>query len=229
MSESLVTGLVQRLNRPIRSDGPLANLSRVFGGGSLGLSKAAWDVVGQVFDFDYMGAAEYEFGAVRDTLRAMIENRADYRAFDFTIAAKDIEPGWWRKVIVEKLRRGEVNRAKSEGRKPPRLNRRRLEAEASASLIVDRPIFGLCPDGVQAQAEDLIRRIARADRDIYIKGGAAMDRCLDPDPEHTWDRVCGWLDLRNDMAWFMDRQMRDDTALILGMDNARGSSDRDGA
>lgn len=53
--------LIQRLRRPTRSPNPFA-----FGGGlrNGGLSDEAMSLLQRIFSFDYMGAAEFEFGAV---------------------------------------------------------------------------------------------------------------------------------------------------------------------
>lgn len=69
--------LIQRLNKPShltikgkRIDNPFS-----FGGGLIngGFSKAAMDLLWDIFSFDYMGAAEFEWGAVPDTLRFLAE------------------------------------------------------------------------------------------------------------------------------------------------------------
>lgn len=55
------TWLVQRLTAPVEHDNPFN-----FGGGLVqgGFSPAAMDLLRPIFSFDYMGAAEYEFGDV---------------------------------------------------------------------------------------------------------------------------------------------------------------------
>lgn len=55
------TYLIQRLNRPINYNNPFA-----FGGGlqNGSLSEKAMDLLRPIFSFDYMGAAQFEFGAV---------------------------------------------------------------------------------------------------------------------------------------------------------------------
>ncbi|NBQ67347.1 MAG: hypothetical protein EBU46_00335 [Nitrosomonadaceae bacterium] len=60
--------LIQRLEKPWGADGPLAEVANLFsfGGGYIngGLSKAAMSMLRNICRFDYMGAAEFEFGAV---------------------------------------------------------------------------------------------------------------------------------------------------------------------
>jgi hypothetical protein len=68
--------LIQRLTRPADAGrmGDLVNAFS-FGGGLVngGLSKEAMTLIRGVFSFDYMGAAEFEWGAVPRALGAMTE------------------------------------------------------------------------------------------------------------------------------------------------------------
>jgi len=82
------TRLVQRLNPPWEVgvkkgvDNPFN-----FGGGlrNGGLSKVAMDLLRPIFEFDYMGAAEYEFGAVPEALVVIKEAAAEGRLVPFTL------------------------------------------------------------------------------------------------------------------------------------------------
>lgn len=71
--------LIQRLDRPRTSDGPLGDISRCFAfGGGLkdgGMSKEAYALVAKLWRFDYMGASEFEWGAVPAALAAIYEYR----------------------------------------------------------------------------------------------------------------------------------------------------------
>ena len=74
--------LVQRLNKPHGSVNPFS-----FGGGlrNGGLSDEAMDLLSGLFSFDYMGAAEFEFGAVPEALNA-IANNGNLTSSSFEIA-----------------------------------------------------------------------------------------------------------------------------------------------
>ena len=67
------TYLVQRLKKPYKSDkvNPYA-----FGGGLRdgGIPEDGMKLIKDVFRFDYMGSAEFEFGAVPETLAKISEN-----------------------------------------------------------------------------------------------------------------------------------------------------------
>ena len=83
--------LIQRLEKPIKSDGSL--LSKIsnafsFGGGLVngGFSKEAMNILNSIFSFDYMGSAEFEYGAVPKALSKIFEDK--------TIVAKEITVGY---------------------------------------------------------------------------------------------------------------------------------------
>ena len=63
--------LIQRLNGPALPN-PFS-----FGGGLVngGLSNEVMDLLKRIFSFDYMGAAEFEFGALPTALNALIDHR----------------------------------------------------------------------------------------------------------------------------------------------------------
>lgn len=66
-SEMHRTHLIQRLHKPMKKEHPLGRDNPFAFGGGLrngGLSPDAMNILREVFSFDYMGAAEFEFGAV---------------------------------------------------------------------------------------------------------------------------------------------------------------------
>jgi hypothetical protein len=66
--------LIQRLKKPI----DYTTIS--FGGGlrNGGIGKENMDILTKVFSFDYMGAAEFEFGEVPKALNKILENASDF-------------------------------------------------------------------------------------------------------------------------------------------------------
>lgn len=92
--------LVQRLCEPVRTkDNALSKLHRVLGGGMVGLKEEAWDLLDPIFRIDYMGAAEFEFGAIPKTLGSLAED--NLVSGQMTVAAKDIQSKMWRKKTPE--------------------------------------------------------------------------------------------------------------------------------
>lgn len=92
--------LVQRLNKPHKPIGasPLAALGNAFAfGGGLrngGLSDEAMGLLQDIWSFDYMGAAEYEFGAVPKALQKIAKNVEDYSAWSFGFERTQAREGW---------------------------------------------------------------------------------------------------------------------------------------
>jgi hypothetical protein len=84
------TRLIQRLEKPAGELNPFS-----FGGGykNGGLSDKGADLIKKVFSFDYMGAAEFEFGAVPKALSAMHETE-DKVAFSLEVKGSDVNYRW---------------------------------------------------------------------------------------------------------------------------------------
>lgn len=97
------TYLIQRLNKPYKHDGIKPDEVFGFGGGHVrgGLSKEAFDLVAKLWSWDYMGAAEFEFGAVPKALDKLAQC-SDLIAYELKI----------RGVLKVFNRRGEPERPK---------------------------------------------------------------------------------------------------------------------
>lgn len=96
--------LVQRLHAPYpaQSDTPsLVKLGETFAfGGGLrngGLSDNAMDLLRGIFSFDYMGAAEFEWGAVPTALRRIAGNADSFIAFAIPITLATVAKSMWDK------------------------------------------------------------------------------------------------------------------------------------
>jgi hypothetical protein len=90
------TWLIQRLQKPFGGTGLGLGLDNpfAFGGGlkNGGLSETAMSLIRGIWEFDYMGAAEFEFGAVPEALSKIAE--ADLEGWSFTIPLKDVAGRW---------------------------------------------------------------------------------------------------------------------------------------
>jgi len=199
---AMETYLVQRLKKPPASSFQ-ARASEVFGGGMMQMSGDAWRVLQQVCDLDYMGAAEYEFGAFPQAMQDML--RRKYSLWSFAVT--DVKPGIWRVNAMDSFRYAEIRNAKERGEKPPRMTKKH-----KAHLM---HLAGLPPQEIPTvwvwscdeihnrdAVKDLIRRVA--DGKVRVKGGAHL--YFDPNPR--WEtRVFGWVDLNNRLCWFTDETM----------------------
>lgn len=89
--------LVQRLKKPYTTglfgekDNPFA-----FGGGlhNGGLSDEAMDLLRGIFSFDYMGAAEFEFGSLPKALQEVAKNSDQYLLTTLSIPLSKVPKGW---------------------------------------------------------------------------------------------------------------------------------------
>lgn len=92
MTELNRTWLIQRLNKPYGGKGIFKDNPFSFGGGLIngGLSKEAMDLLRPIFSFDYMGSAEFEFGAVPKSLDHIIKNIKEYNARTIKIAKQPV-------------------------------------------------------------------------------------------------------------------------------------------
>lgn len=99
--------LVQRLERPIKSRGPLRDNPFSFGGGykNGGLSDEAMKLLRDVFSFDYMGSAEFEFGALPKALQRIA--KADLAAFTIDVDGHSVyvlAPAEWEAEVEARIR-----------------------------------------------------------------------------------------------------------------------------
>ena len=179
------THLVQRLNKPRVfhpklgiKDNPFS-----FGGGLLrgGLSAEAMDLLRPIMSFDYMGAAEFEFGAVPRALSVMAENHKEYEGFTIEINRKSIRKPfdlartakWAGKVQVhvfcKKADREEVER--------------RIRAIAKSEAVSETGV-------------------------INLKEGTRFCCAVDNTKDKP-DDTRGWLELDNSFFWTIDQGMFD--------------------
>lgn len=89
------TWLIQRLQKPRPGENELMESlaeGLSFGGGfkNGGFSNEAMNLLRPIFSFDYMGAAEFEFGAVPKSLSNIANNIKNYCQHKITINGKNI-------------------------------------------------------------------------------------------------------------------------------------------
>lgn len=209
----LKSRLVQRLQAP-RGEDKLAKVVEAFsfGGGGGRLKPEAMDMLRPIFSFDYMGAAEYEFGSLPESLGNIARNVKLYGCYEFTIPAKDIKPSWERERKERLLREAELEAAERAKKKPKRINHGALAEKAGLKPITDRVLYFF---GRLDQKDDqfaLVQRIIAGTQ--QVKAGAQMDRALDPISEYDHE-LKGWLDETNHCFWFIDKDMRDKTARLF--------------
>jgi len=206
--------LIQRL-MPKPKDDFMAKVSRVFGGGMVGMSEDGWKICQQAFDFDYMGNAEYEFGTIPKALKNIVIERADYRAWDFVVRGHEITPGYWRRNAVDELRRAEVRDAKDKRQVPPRMSpkhKRELNGRAS-SPPQDTTVYVVSHKDQNPLLVEQMIRIVESGK-MATKGSPMFH--LDREPgAYRSSEIIGWFDLNNEILWFKDKEVRDEFAKLF--------------
>lgn len=85
--------LIQRLKQPYKTENQLTTLLDAFSfGGGLkngGLTDDAMKLLKTCFTFDYMGSAEFEFGAVPAALAYIYDNRKKYETFELPVTTEE--------------------------------------------------------------------------------------------------------------------------------------------
>ena len=203
------TWLVQRLTKPFPTPRGEKSLHALlgenpfsFGGGykNGGLSKEAMALIRPCFGFDYMGSAEYEFGAVPEALGAMA-SQAEAGTLDCWIIQVDrstVHPGW--------------GGAKKTA----------LEGLVSVYVLGDRTLKDEISDRIKWIATEHHKETTefgynRKGTYVGFKETAGFGARL-RDNDDLWDRVIGWLELNNGFCFFIDEQQWALTCSIYGVD-----------
>jgi len=183
--------LMQRLKPPRPGPPGMKAAHHVFGGGLLGLSQGAWDALDPVCTLDYMGSAEYEFGAVPAFFRAWVEQEQELDLWYF-----DLKPGEYEVTYLR-------------GRKTKR----------PLPPVQTRRVYGIRTKDSRFSRGDIeaaFRKVALGK--THVKSGAYHTRALDPVEE--WDMghraVLGWLCLEENCALFTDETMWRGFATLFG-------------
>lgn len=185
--------LIQRLNKPWEDARDLGARIFAFGCGLRdgGLSKEAMDLLQEIFTFDYMGSAEFEFGEIPRTLQSMVISLADLSTSSFEIDMGDVNFDKWEERHFKKPVKG-----------------------------VKKTVYLIAKTDHHAPAEKLIRSLIGQEQYRRFKE-APMFRTalLEPkDPKEGWSkRIQGWLDLNNKLFFFTNKDMFEKTCtLFLG-------------
>lgn len=201
------TWLVQRLTKPWPTPRGEKSLLALFGenpfafGGGYkngGLSNEAMALLRPCFGFDYMGSAEYEFGAVPQALGTMAgqADNGDLEAWIIQVDRSTIHPGWDKQ---DKPGTGLATvYVLGDGRRKDEITRR-IQWVATEHGPNTQAGFGIGYKHVQfKEVANFGRRLL--ERDEYL------------------ERVIGWLELDNGFCWFIDEQQWALTAAIFGVE-----------
>jgi hypothetical protein len=174
--------LVQRLKHPPKkTGGPLDKAHRVFGGHGIGLSDEAWDIVDEIFEIDYMGSAEYEFGVFPKTLAAMADGRSKLVAYELELKRKE--------VATNEMRKYKKGKAKE-----------KLPPKPTEPVTV----YVVCRKEHRDGADEAIRAMAKGK--LRTRDGSHMVSTLDPIEDYE-GKIVGWLELNNGFFFTVDKTM----------------------
>ena len=189
--------LIQRLQKPLivskeAENTPLGKLRKAnpfcFGGGlkNGGISDEAMSLLMEVFRFDYMGAAEYEFGAVPKALEAFIKAE-DKVGVELTVDAK--QPDYYydenHKYCVVKERKTEK-----------------------------KSVYVLCPNEMLDHVTKLVKLCAKGEPTGFsrVRDYVGMPRSLFHCDDHS---SVGWLEVDNGFMFFTDKEMFEKMCLLF--------------
>lgn len=180
--------LVQRLEVPDEypegsfmhgKDNPFA-----FGGGMKngGLSDEAMGLLRPIFAFDYMGAAEFEFGAVANAFSSMVKTKDEFDTLTFKIPLSKVPYGRMEEKYFVKPEKGE--------KKEVYVLAKRDHLEPAKAFILS-----------------FLRKKGRPRLKEWtgFEFGLLAPKDLGKDSWNT--KIRGWLDIDNCLLWFTDKTM----------------------
>jgi hypothetical protein len=188
--------LIQRLKKPFKQQSVLADLSNPFsfGGGLVngGLSKDAMELLKDIWRYDYMGSAEFEWGAVPKSLQQIGEYsiNGNLTSFEFEVTSEvsDISYDFAKKrnKIVKK----------------------------KANAIV----YVVCHKDFTEQIKGFITNMASKDKGYRLKESLNFKESICGFEYHT-DTV-GWHDIDNHYLFFTDKEMFDKISVVFGLNES---------
>lgn len=193
--------LVQRLEKPFIREGESIFAGKdnpfAFGGGykNGGLSDEAMALTRDLWRYDYMGAAEFEFGEVPKTLGRIASMKPrNMKAFYFDILLSKVPEPW-------------VSKGTPPPARPPKGAKGR--------------VYAFC---TTEDADEVTERIYRWATENYngdLKESTYLSQAMRPTPGDAYTRTtCGWLELDNGFMFFTDQTMWYGACHLFGIKGA---------
>lgn len=190
--------LIQRLHKPYPKESKLANLSEClsFGGGLArgGLTKEAWNLLSEIFEFDYMGSAEFEFGAVPKALQSILDHQKNLCAFSIRIPLELVkrEMRSFQKTVVK-------------------------ESNKVEQPTNDPTVYVLCQKDIREQVTEFLPKLAKDEYQFRLKEIPRFQDALYPFSKYDQLAV-GWLELDSGFFFFTDKKMWKQVCALFGLD-----------
>jgi|ERR1035437_2530956 hypothetical protein len=200
------TRLIQRLKKPFKpvdaSGTPLEKLLAdnpfSFGGGlkNGGLSDKAMELIRDIWEFDYMGAAEFEFGAVPQALEKMVKAYLTPHLNGEMIFTEMLFDFGYIKSIFE-------------------------SDDIDPGKIVQKPVYIVAPKDLMTYAVEVVKVQASSDwpdhKIMYLKEHSGLNRAVRDCKRPVWHQVCGWLELDHGFFFSIDKEMAYKFAELMGV------------
>lgn len=181
--------LIQRLRKP-QEDKFINPFS--FGAGGGRLTKEARQALREAFDYDYMGAAEFEFGAVREALEQIFDKRGSFVTAELEIPTSSVRIESWEKHHYKK----------PEGKK---------------TLTV----FIFCQKEHLDEVKELVIKLATDENSKTLKERTMLRYKFLEALDGYQDNIGGWLELDNGFFFFTDERMFRNTVRFFGMETEK--------
>lgn len=183
--------LIQRLETPfILKDGQIDASCLAFGGGlrNGGIAEDAMKMLKQIWSFDYMGSAEFEFGAVNEALEKLTREQIELVAGFFSVPYKYEQYNW-----------GDTPEQKYSGtEKVFYLCRKEDESEVKDRIKT----FAIA---------------GTSEVRVHTKEVIGLDRAMSPAGITDRRPIVGWLELDNGYMFFTDVTMWRRTCDLFGV------------
>jgi hypothetical protein len=171
-----------------------------FGGGGSGFSKEAWEIIHGLFSFEYMGSAEYEFGAPAKAFQEIVKLAGIKKLVrgQMVVKAKDIK--------MDKFSRGNSNY-------DPTVKKRGQPSKLPPPKDVS--VYFICEEGREADVQRIIKAVAKDTQ--RCKDSPRGSAIFDPVSEHDKNYI-GWLSVtdREPFLALIDKPTFDDTVKAFG-------------
>lgn len=187
------TRLIQRLKPVYRAGADpgryaVAFNKMAFGGRpGGGLSEEALQVLSTVFQFDYMGDSEFEWGAVPEALWQIARHVGEYRSWSLSIPLAQVDAS---------------------------LGRRDEKFPEGSGVVY---VFAREADRAEVERRIALVAARKTERGaVDLQESACLSAALRPAEDWTTD-VCGWLELDNGFFFFTDREMHERVVALFGV------------
>ena len=196
------TKLIQRLTAP-RTKGLGIGNPFSFGAGGGGFSEKAMELLAPVLRFDYMMAAEYEFGAVPGGLHKIYEHASANNLFFDTLNIK---------IKDVKLDTSHLNQELRTWKSHPVY----IIGPAREKAEVVRRVNLIATDEDRCLADMWQKFKGKLHEGLYIRDDTRLNRYLKLVPGHD-DPTVGWLELENGFFFSVDPVMTEKFAALFGL------------